>query len=145
MRTINVNEEPLIEPDAEITIDDGEHDTVCVLRDYLLIKNRNCDPNEIEALVRFYCLYIHKQERIYANLRHKSGRGMTRVISFYVVKDNDIQCIDWFIQAFLGNKPHKNFSGLIVKGSGMDMAWHIAYSLSRKLYGDGYRFQSKWI
>ena len=144
MTTINL-EESLIEPNAEINIDDGEYDTVCELRDYLLNRNPKSDPNEIEALVRFYCLYIHKQERIYANLRHKSGRGMTKVISFYVVKDNDLHCIDWFIQAFLGNRPHKNFDGLIVKGTHMDMAWHIAYSLSRKLYGDGYRFKSKWI
>lgn len=144
MTTINV-EESLIEPDAEINIDDGEYDTVCELRDYLLHRNKKSDPNEIEALVRFYCIYIHKQKLIYANLRHRSGQGMTRVISFYVVKDNELQCIDWFIQAFLGNKPHKNFSGLIVKGTGEDMAWRIAYSLSRKLYGDGYRFKSKWI
>tara|TARA_Y100000114_G_scaffold149361_1_gene163424 strand:- start:599 stop:1033 length:435 start_codon:yes stop_codon:yes gene_type:complete len=138
----------IIDPDAEIVVDEGEHDTICFIRDYLLhnsITWPNLTVDRAEDIARFYCNYLHGQTTIWALCRHVSSGGATRVLSFFVVKDNTIICIDWFLQDFLGYKPHKKIDGVVVKGCGMDMGFHTVYSLSRKLYDDGYRFKHRWL
>ena len=111
----------IIDPDAEVVVDDGEHDTVCEIRDYLLhnsITWPKLTADRAEGIARFYCNYLHGQTTIWALCRHVSSGRATRVISFFVVKDNDIICIDWFLQEFLGYKSHKKFDGIVVKGAG---------------------------
>jgi len=137
--------EKLIDPELEVNVEDGEHNTICEIRDYLVYNNPKMTPEIAESLALFYCNYIHGQTTIWVILRHVSQAGATRVLSFQVVKDEQIICIDWFIQDLLGNKAHKKFNGLIVKGGGMDMGFHIVYCLSRKLFGDGYRFKHRWL
>ena len=138
----------IIDPDAEDVVDDGEHDTVCEIRDYLLhnsITWPKLTADRAEDIARFYCNYLHGQTTIWALCRHVSSGGATRVLSFFVVKDNTIICIDWFLQEFLGYKSHKKFDGVVIKGCGMDMGFHVVYSLSRKLYDDGYRSKHRWL
>ena len=137
----------IIDPDAEIVVDEGEHDTVCSIRDYLLHNSKSGlkTVDKAEDVARFYCNYLHGQTTIWVLCRHVSSAGATRVLSFFVVKDNTIICIDWFLQDFLGYKSHKKFDGVVVKGCGMDMGFHVVYSLSRKLYDDGYRFKHRWL
>lgn len=138
----------IIDPDAEIVVDEGEHDTICFIRDYLLHNSiiwPKLTVGRAEDIARFYCNYLHGQITIWVLCRHVSSGGATRVLSFFVVKDNTIICIDWFLQDFLGYKPHKKFDGVVVKGCGMDMGFHVVYSLSRKLYDDGYRFKHRWL
>lgn len=138
----------IIDPDAEVVVDDGEHDTVCEIRDYLLhnsITWPKLNADRAEDIARFYCNYLHGQTTIWALCRHVSSGGATRVLSFFIVKDNTIICIDWFLQEFLGYKSHKKFDGVVIKGCGMDMGFHVVYSLSRKLYDDGYRFKHRWL
>ena len=57
--------EKLIDPDSEVTVDDGEHDTVCEIRDYLIHNNPKMSVEKAEDLGRFYCNYIHGQTMIY--------------------------------------------------------------------------------
>lgn len=137
--------EKLIDPDVEVLVDDGERDTVCEIRDYLIHNNPKMSVEHAEDLARFYCNYIHGQITIWGILRHVSSAGATRVISFHIVKDNNIICIDWFLQDLLGYKPHKKYNGCVVKGGGMDMGFHVVYCASRKLFGDGYRLKHRWL
>ena len=138
----------IIDPDAEIVVDEGEHDTICSIRDYLLhnsITWPKLTVDRAEDIARFYCNYLHGQTTIWVLCRHVSSGGATRVLSFFVVKDNTILCIDWFLQDFLGYKPHKKFDGVVVKGCGMDMGFHVVYSLSQALFNDGYAIKQRWI
>ena len=45
--------EKLIDPDVEVVVDDGEHDTVCEIRDYLIHNNPKMSVEKAEDLGRF--------------------------------------------------------------------------------------------
>lgn len=79
-------------------------------------------------------------------LRHVSQSGMTRVISLAVIDNGDIRFL-----GSLDQDPRWPFrwdskrSGWIVRGAGMDMGFHLAYTLGQTFHGDGYYFRSRWI
>lgn len=91
---------------------------------------------------------------IYCVLRDVSRSGMSRRISFYVIQDNRPRCIDYLIEVLGtgGAKRHGNKDGLVVPGCGMDMGFHVVYSLARSLHSDapgsgdaGYALQHSWL
>jgi hypothetical protein len=80
-------------------------------------------------------------------VRAVSASGMTRKISLKVVQGNDLLDITYSVGDILGDKV-KNYQGfnvLSVQGVGMDMVFHIVYSLGVALHGDGYYFRSEII
>ena len=66
-------------------------------------------------------------------LRHVSRSGMLRAIS--VLDPADMRDVSWMVADALGLKMHPS-GGIKVHGCGMDMGWHLAYSLARHLYGE---------
>lgn len=88
-------------------------------------------------------------DSVYAVLRHVSSSGMSRNIDFYVIRDNQPRYITGLIAQALDYKLSKN-GGLTVGGCGMDMGFHVIYTLSSMLYkSDGsigsYKLTNKWI
>lgn len=75
---------------------------------------------------------------VYCKLNHVSQSGMTRRISFYVVRKNKIIDLTRHISNVTGLKVSKN-GGLTVGGCGMDMGFSVVYDLSRTLYPKGFR------
>lgn len=77
-------------------------------------------------------------------LRHRSQSGMFRCISLVIPVLNDdgtpgIRDISWLaVQAVPGLKLSKRHYGIEQGGAGMDMGFHLVYTLSGALYGDGY-------
>jgi hypothetical protein len=71
---------------------------------------------------------------VYTILRHVSRSGMMRHIS---VKTELEGLHDWDVAAVAGYSlaPHE---GIKVGGAGMDMGFHLVYSLSSVLYPDGF-------
>lgn len=70
-------------------------------------------------------------------VRHVTRSGMSRDISAYVMSGGELVCIDWLIKRtklFPGSQTHE---GVRVGGCGMDMTFHLVYSLSRMLYPHG--------
>jgi len=74
---------------------------------------------------------------VYCKLDHVSQSGMSRRISFYVSRKNNIIDITWHIGNVTGYKISKN-GGLNVGGCGMDMGFHLVHNLSYILYPDGF-------
>ena len=73
---------------------------------------------------------------VYTVVRHVSSSGMMRVISaHYVNSHGDIAWIDLGAAGFA---LHARERGYVVKGTGMDMAFHAVYTLAHALYGNGY-------
>lgn len=83
---------------------------------------------------------------IYTIIRSVAKSGMSRVISFNYVeaKTNRILSLDYAIGQFLDYKPAKH-EGLHIKGCGMDMGFHVVYTLAQELYGDGYKLVQRWL
>lgn len=74
---------------------------------------------------------------VYTNLRHVASSGMTRHISVHIVRNGAILDITRDVSRVLGYKVSDKTDALVVGGAGMDMGFHVVYSLSRALYPDG--------
>lgn len=76
--------------------------------------------------------------KVYTTLKHRSRSGMMRHISCHVVENGEIKDITWMVANVLEMKQADN-GGIKVGGCGMDMGFHLVYSLGRKLYPDGFK------
>lgn len=76
-------------------------------------------------------------DTIYTVLRHVSRSGMYRVIDLYVMKDNrPLRISGWAADLLEGYD--RNHEGCKAGGCGMDMGFHLVYSLSYQLFHDGF-------
>ncbi len=81
---------------------------------------------------------------VYTIVKHVSSSGMTRHISLMIAgNDQDgkpaISNIDWEASKLLGWRRNPKNGALVVGGCGMDMGFHTVYSLSSRLYPDGFK------
>ena len=74
--------------------------------------------------------------KVYCILRSVSASGISRVISLYVKSEGDMRNIDSLSADALGYKLAKK-AGVMVSGCGMDMGFHLVYSLGSTLWPDG--------
>lgn len=86
----------------------------------------------------------------YTVLRHVSSSGMTRDISVIVrdSEDDFMWNVSYYVGVLLG-LPVRDAMGaraVRVSGGGMDMGFHLVYSLSAVLFdGDGYQIDQRWL
>jgi len=81
---------------------------------------------------------LHPGQEILCVLRHCSKSGMSRVIDLKVIEDGEIRGLGWFAARALGDAYDTKRDGIKVTGCGMDMGFHLVYSLSRTLWPDGF-------
>ena len=85
---------------------------------------------------------IRLGDTVYTVIRHVSKSGMSRGIDVYLMHKNE----PVWITSLVGNaidcpqsmNDWKNQNGLRVSGCGMDMGFHLVYSLSRVLFPKGF-------
>jgi len=76
-------------------------------------------------------------------LRNVSRSGMSRRISMVIARGDEVEDITWDAARVMedsvkqGGK-YVQDAGMVVGGCGMDMGFHIVYSLSRILFPDGF-------
>jgi hypothetical protein len=86
-------------------------------------------------------------------IRHVSSSGMSRDISVFYAKDNQILNITYSVAKAIGwQLVERNGSRAIkVGGCGMDMGFHLVYTLSSVLYrgttefDPGYHLSQNWL
>lgn len=89
-------------------------------------------------------------DTVYTILRSVSRSGMSRRVDVVVMStDHDGKPyparITHLVAAVLGNSSDPD-RGMRVNGCGMDMGFHVVYSLSSKLFGgDGYALNHRWL
>ncbi len=83
---------------------------------------------------------------VYTVLKHVSSSGMTRHISCIIAVERDgkpeVMDISWSVAKVLGRKCADD-GGVIVGGCGMDTGFHLVYSLSRRLFREGFKCLGK--
>jgi hypothetical protein len=89
--------------------------------------------------------WIQEGGTVYTILRHCSRSGLSRSISLFVIKDNQPIELDYWAAKAIDYKIDRKNGGLIVTGTGMDMGFHLVYSLSYAMFGNGYKLNHKWI
>lgn len=78
---------------------------------------------------------IKPGQTVYCILRHVSTSGMSRRISLAVCEDGNMRNIDYLVSIATSFKLGKD--GLIVSGCGMDMGFHVVYTLGYCLWPNG--------
>lgn len=82
--------------------------------------------------------------RVYTQLEHRTQSGMTRwIIPRVIAPDQSGEPYPRYLAglielADIGWKRTRQRDGLEVGGCGMDMGFHLVYSISRSLYPDGF-------
>lgn len=86
---------------------------------------------------------------VYCVLRDVSRSGMSRRISFFVLRNNRPRCIDHAVSTLISSASEGRKDGLTVTGCGMDMGFHVVSCLSRALYRDhdrpDYVLSHEWL
>ena len=84
---------------------------------------------------------------LYTDLVHVSQSGLTRWIKPIVIINNEPINISYWVNNLFGDKQaEKNGSQCVkVGGCGMDMGFHLVYSISSRLHDDGYAINQRWI
>jgi hypothetical protein len=82
-------------------------------------------------------------DTIYTVLRHVSTSGMQREISIRMLDAGRIISLDWLVATATGRRIGKH-NGLVVKGCGMDMGFHLVDQLNSG-FVQGSKFRHEWI
>lgn len=84
---------------------------------------------------------IHPGSRVFTILRHCSASGMFRVIDMKVIAIEDgkaeVYHIGYNVAVLLGLSYDTKREGIKISGCGMDMGFHLVYSLGSVLFGRG--------
>lgn len=85
--------------------------------------------------------WLKPGDTVYTILRHVSRSGMQRNIAPVVFLDgraDNPRFLYWNVALVLGMTPDREREGVKVGGCGMDMGFHLVYSLSSALFRDGF-------
>jgi hypothetical protein len=104
-----------------------------------------------EALERLKS-WVMPGDTVYCVLASKSASGMRRTIRFYKIatsRETGHQ-ETWDLSGNIADALEYGYNdkreGVTVNGCGMDMGFHVVYSLSTLLFdGDGYQLHSSWL
>lgn len=95
--------------------------------------------NEIASTKEKLLHLLNGERNIYTSVKRVSSTGMSRHICLYFAKDSRIIDITWYAAKILEYKRNPDTGGLVVGGCGMDMGFHVVYSLSRSLFPNGFK------
>lgn len=98
-----------------------------------------------EAIAILKKLGVKPGARVYTTVNHVSKSGMSRRISVFVVTRNKsfgkteagITNITHLVGRVTGYRHTGNLDGLVVGGAGMDMGFHLVYTLGRIMFPKG--------
>jgi hypothetical protein len=127
------------------------------------------DKPTVEDITRLKAWIEANDFRVYTVIRSVSRSGMSREISVVIpiishgrTQDYDATILKTPIPDHVASFVHPSYTvagilgwryseknghnAVIVSGCGMDMGFHLIYSLSSALYdGDGYKIKQEWI
>ncbi len=85
-------------------------------------------------------------DTLYTILRHVSRSGMMRYISVITFQNGEPLHLDYCVAVVTGSGLAPGYDpGVKRTGCGMDMGFDIVYSLSYRLFGDGYALKQRWL
>lgn len=82
--------------------------------------------------------WIKPGDTVTTVMLNRSRSGMQRTIEAMICRDGEVQAIGWAVARALDWRFDRNRGGVKVNGCGMDMGFHLVYTLSSVLFPDGY-------
>ena len=118
----------------------------------MITKERTEKEKELQRAQEFLCSVFAKQERptAYTILKSVSSSGMSRTMKVVTYHNGQVLDITWYVAKAtqVGTLTEKNGQRVIrVGGAGMDIGFHLVYSLGVALYGleGGYKIKQEWL
>lgn len=116
-----------------------------------LTKKAAAELERSDAREKLLSTYLNETSTVYTVLRTRSSSGMSRTISLLVANGNEITDITYLAAKALGDKlvEANGHRAIRVNGAGMDMGFHLVYSLSSVLFAGehraGYVLSHRWL
>jgi hypothetical protein len=117
----------------------------------MITKERTEKEKEIQRAQEFLCAVFAKQERptAYTILKSVSASGMSRTMKVVTSHEGQVIDLTWYVAKIgICTLNEKNGQRVLpVGGCGMDMGFHLVYSLGVALYGleGGYKISQEWL
>ena len=89
--------------------------------------------------------YFPKGSTVYLVIRQVSRSGMYRHISVQAIKDKEVNYLSFHVANILKWTYKDKTNSVGVGGCGMDMGFHLVYTLASVLYNDGYALKHRYI
>ena len=86
-----------------------------------------------------------KGSEVHLIVRQVSRSGMYRHISVHGIKKKNIYSYSFHVANVLGWTYKNKTNAVGVGGCGMDMGFHLVYTLASVLYNDGYKLTHRYI
>lgn len=109
----------------------------------------NVSPQQKQEALDRLRHWMPEWSTVYCVLRHRSRTGMQREIGLVVFRGplDRLYPVHPNLAAaeVLGMRLNARGDGVVVRGCGMDMGWHLVNNLSRALYGRDNALRAEWI
>ena len=99
------------------------------------------DKERAEELLKEW---FPKGSTAHTTVVHVARSGMSRHIKVFAITGKRIQNISYYVAEYLDWR-YTNKEAVFVGGCGMDMGFHLIYTLSSCLYDDGYAIKQSWV
>ena len=109
------------------------------------MKLTQAETEQREEALTYLRKILKPGDTVQTVLRSVSKSGMYRRIDLYTIKDGQMVYLSGYAGRVLGINRHPNKQGLGVSGCGMDMGFHLVYSLSHALFPKGFKTTKKTI
>ena len=96
------------------------------------------NPEAIQNAKEMLAKFAPAGTTVYTKVLHVAKSGMSREIALYVVHNGEIVEISAWVAYVAGFSFNRDRFAVKVGGCGMDMCFHVVYTLANKLYSDGY-------
>lgn len=96
-----------------------------------------CKALEVQQAIKRLA-WLKPGDTVYATLRHRSASGISRVYDLVVIEDSKPKHIGFNTARALGWTYDFDREGVRVAGTGMDMGFHLVYTLSGVLFRGGF-------
>lgn len=96
------------------------------------------DTAERAASLAYLAELLKPGDTVHTSVLHVARSGMSRHIKTYVVRDGNAQDITPYVADVIDYRVARSTGGLVVGGCGMDMCFHVVYTLSHKLFPKGF-------
>lgn len=88
---------------------------------------------------------LKKGDTLFTQLEHVSKSGMTRHIKVRQLEKDRALNWSYLVSLVVGWRISNKTNGIVVGGCGMDMGFHLIYTLSSILFDDGYALKHEWL
>jgi len=79
-------------------------------------------------------------------VKHVTQSGMSRsILVMHGSADGTVTDVSWAVARVLGWRFDSRHGGVRVQGVGMDMAYHLVYTLSARLYGESEAIRNRTL